>query len=143
MRGLVGVIIAVIALVFVGAAFYYWGGVGTPAAEPVEGVVVNKTTRMTRTEVDGNELRQGIRVLSGQTAGKERFFVLQIRTQSGDTRDITVSQAFFQQVAVGDTVRQYEPDGVATVVSRAARAPWGGQPVQRQPVQRQPPPLRR
>ena len=143
MRGLVGVIIAVIALVLVGAAFYYCGGVGKPPAQPVESVVVNKTTRLTRTEVDGSELRQGMRVLSGQTAGKERFFVLQIRTQSGDTRNITVSEAFFQEVAVGDTVRQYQPDGVATVVSRAARPPWGAQPVPRQPMQRQPPPLRR
>ena len=138
MRGLVGFIMAAIAIVFVGAAFYYWGGMRKPSSEPVEGVVVDKVARIPGTEAGDKPLGQGLRALSGQSMSVERFFVLMIRTESGDVREMTVSQAFFQQAGIGDTVRQEEPGGPARVVMRAARPPWGAQQMRHQQMQPRP-----
>lgn len=115
---LVAVIMALIVVAFAGAAYYYWHG-GGRSAKPVVGVVVDKSERVAGTEAGGKPLQQGLRVLTGESAEQEVFYVVRVRTEKGEEVEMQVPRDFFTGVQVGDTVSRASPDASPTIVKRS------------------------
>lgn len=113
-----GVVLAVIALAFAGAAYYYWTGGGKSDA-PVTGVVVDKVTRQAGTEAGDDQLAQGMRLLTGESLQKPVFYYVVIETGDGEEIDIEVPPDLFETVQVGDRIRRADPEAVPVLVKRA------------------------
>jgi len=116
---LVPIMMVLIAVGFCGAAYYYWhGGGGSKSAQPVSGVVIDKFQRAAGTEAGRNVLRQGVRMLSGQSTKRQVFYFVRVKTSAGDELDVEVSRDSFSSVQTGDTVR-LTPSGTGlTLVAR-------------------------
>ncbi len=112
-----GVLLAVIALAFAGAAYYYWtsrGGEG-----PVTGVVVDKIQRQAGTESGGRTLDQGLRVLTGESFRQDVYHFLIVRTAENTLVEMSVAQNLYNQVEIGDTVQRTSPDVPPVLVRQA------------------------
>ena len=114
----VAIMMALIVLVAAGAAYYYWSQNAT--ASPVTGVVVEKMQRDPGTEAGDKPLAQGLRVLSGESTQQEMFYVIRVKTKSGELVEMLVPKEFFTKVQKGNSVQQISPDSVPTIVRRAA-----------------------
>ena len=114
----VAIVMALIVLVAAGAAYYYWGQSAT--ASPVTGVVLEKVQRDPGTEAGDKPLAQGLRVLSGESMQQEVFYVLRVKTKSGELIEMVVPKEFFAKVQQGDVVQQVSSDAVPSIVRRAA-----------------------
>lgn len=114
-----GVLLAVIALAFAGAAYYYWFGGGEDG--PVVGVVVDKVQRQAGTESGGRTLDQGLRVLTGESFRQDVYHFLIVRTAENALVEMSVAQDIYNQVEIGDTVQRTSPDAAPTIVQQATR----------------------
>ena len=110
MRGnVVPIMVVLMVVAFVGAAYYYWYGAGK-SQRAVVGMVIDKYERPAGTEAGNRSLAQGMRRITGQSFRQEMFYFVRVRTGHGDEVEMAVPQSLYMRVQLGEKVRRDSPD---------------------------------